>query len=60
MLYEGGLPAGLEWLARWLLENHAFTLELTLTCTPVLPDDVKILVFESIRELVFNVIKHAG
>ncbi len=61
ILYEGGLAAGLDWLARWMFDKHA----LTVTVKHVLPvvserEDIQILIFQSVRELLFNVTKHAG
>lgn len=58
-LHEGGLAAGLAWLARRMRERYAFQVELVTEGAPELPEDVKILVFESVRELLFNAFKHA-
>jgi PAS domain S-box-containing protein len=59
-LHETGLMAGLEWLSRWMFDKHGLKTELVLqTETPVLAEDVKLLLFESIRELLLNVVKHA-
>ncbi len=60
VLYEGGLPAGLEWLARWMRDKHDFHVDLSMDPITELPEDVKVLVFESVRELVFNAVKHAA
>lgn len=59
VLREGGLAAGLEWLVRWMQKTHAFSVELTIEDRPKLSDDVKVLVFESVRELLFNAFKHS-
>lgn len=59
-LFEHGLRAGLEWLCRWMAEKHAFTVELVMSENVELAQDVKILLFESIRELLFNAAKHSG
>jgi signal transduction histidine kinase len=60
ILHEGGLAVGLEWLARWMADKHGLSVELPLK-PEVSPttEDVKVLVFESVRELLFNVVKHA-
>ena len=59
-LHETGLMAGLEWLSRWMFDKHGLKIELVmLTETPVLAEDVKLLLFESIRELLLNVVKHS-
>lgn len=60
VLHTGGLAGGLEWLARRMHENHGMTVDLALEGRPELPEDVKILVFESVRELLFNAVKHSG
>jgi PAS domain S-box-containing protein len=60
-LHAGGLPAGLEWLAGWMTQKHGLKVDLAVDAD-VSPtaEDVKVLVFESVRELLFNVVKHAG
>jgi PAS domain S-box-containing protein len=59
ILHEGGLSEGLEWLIRWMREKHRFRVDLSLGAVAELREDVKMLVFESVRELLFNAIKHA-
>lgn len=60
ILQRGGLGAGLEWLSHWMADKHGFCVELNLAAEEApLADDVKVLVFESVRELLFNVVKHA-
>lgn len=61
LLHEFGLAAGLEWLAEWMHEKHglAVALDLDASANPV-SEDVRTLVFESVRELLFNAVKHAG
>lgn len=61
ILHEGGLGAGLAWLARWMKDRHG--LEVTPAIDPAVRterEDVRVLVFEAARELLFNVAKHAG
>ena len=60
ILQEAGLLAGLEWLSRWKYDKHGLKVQLTMQMdAPVLTEDVKVLLFESIRELLLNVVKHA-
>jgi CheY-like chemotaxis protein len=61
ILHEGGLAAGLEWLVRWVKDKHGLEVELEAdpAANPT-PEDVRVLVFQSVRELLFNVVKHAG
>jgi signal transduction histidine kinase len=60
VLYKNGLSAGLAWLAAWMKDKHAFNIDLRIETEPDLPEDVKILAFESVRELLFNSVKHSG
>jgi len=60
ILHEAGLTAGLEWLARRMKDTHGLFVELELEESGVLPEAPKILLFESVRELLFNVVKHAS
>lgn len=60
VLHEAGLGAGLQWLSRWMKEKHG--LEVILRTDPKASadrEDVRVLVFEAVRELLFNVVKHA-
>jgi two-component system CheB/CheR fusion protein len=60
ILHEAGLAAGLEWLARWMADKHGLKVELGVEKgLPEVAEDVKILLFESTRELLFNAAKHA-
>jgi signal transduction histidine kinase/ActR/RegA family two-component response regulator len=60
ILHEGGLDTGLEWLARWMADRHGLFVDLALEPEAApMPDDVKILLFEAVRELLFNSVKHA-
>jgi signal transduction histidine kinase len=60
ILQEGGLQAGLEWLMRWMRDKYALHVELVMgDGVPVLSPDLTALLFESLRELLFNTVKHA-
>jgi len=60
ILHEAGLNDGLEWLARRMTDKQGLFVELTLEePSPPLAEDVKILLFESVRELLFNAVKHS-
>jgi DNA-binding NarL/FixJ family response regulator/signal transduction histidine kinase len=61
VLHEGGLPACLEWLGRWMSNRHGLIVDLAIEDgLPPLAEDVKVLLFESVRELLFNTVKHAN
>ncbi|MEX0745974.1 MAG: GAF domain-containing protein [Phycisphaeraceae bacterium] len=61
ILHDAGLPASLEWLARWMHDKHNLNVTTHLDPTAELPDaDMRVFVFNAVRELLFNVVKHAG
>ena len=60
VLFESGLKAGLEWLARWMRDKHQLHVDLDVEYVADLPADMNVLLFESIRELLFNIVKHAA
>lgn len=61
VLYELGLPAALVWLGQWMHEQHGLAVEVEAA-----PDaepgseETAALLFQAVRELLFNVAKHAG
>jgi PAS domain S-box-containing protein len=60
ILHEGGLGAGLDWLARWMKEKHGLIVDLEVDQQVVTDrEDIKVLLFQSVRELLFNIVKHA-
>ena len=60
ILYEAGLGAALAWLGRWMQEKHGLAVEIVADAEaePV-SEEVRLLLFETVRELLFNVVKHA-
>lgn len=53
-----GLPMGLKWLAE-KLRRHNLAVKIEMNCSSVeLPEDQTVLLFQSVRELLFNVVKH--
>jgi PAS domain S-box-containing protein len=59
ILHEAGLNAGLQWLARRMTEKQGLFVELEMEEDIDLPPNIKVLMFESVRELLFNTVKHA-
>jgi PAS domain S-box-containing protein len=60
ILHQRGLAAGFEWLANWMDDRYRLRVDLELDPAGSLPgEDVRILLFESARELLFNAVKHA-
>ena len=61
VLHEHGLVAGLKWLGQWMNEKHGLVVRVDANASvEALEHDVKVLLFQSVRELLFNVIKHSG
>ena len=59
VLNEFGLPMALKWLAEQMqLRGLTVSLELETTNLP-LPEDQSVLLFQSVRELLMNILKHA-
>lgn len=59
MLYESGLAAALEWLANQAQDKHGLQVEVHATDEPE-DEDIRIFLFQCVRELLLNVVKHAG
>ena len=60
VLQQSGLPAALTWLANWTREKYK--LDIRHVVDPRADSarkDVRTLLFESVRELLFNAVKHA-
>ena len=61
VLNSGDLSASLEWLVRWMYENQGLDVKLQSEVPIVLErKDLAVLLFQSIREILLNVLKHAG
>ncbi len=61
VLYEDGLVPALRWLASDMLQRHRLAVEIDTDVRRLpLDEDLRALLFEGVRELLFNVVKHAG
>jgi len=60
VLHLGGLPAALPWLAKRAQEQYGVIVNVTADpeANPT-ASDARILLFEAVRELLFNAVKHA-
>jgi PAS domain S-box-containing protein len=60
VLHVGGLPAALTWLAKRMQEQYNVIVNVT-SDPEANPEasDLRILLFEGVRELLFNAVKHA-
>ena len=63
VLYEGSIASAMNWLARHMSERHGLKVHVQCSKTDALEglsEDRRVLLFQSVRELLFNVAKHAG
>jgi PAS domain S-box-containing protein len=61
ILRDEGLRQALEWLASQMQEQHSLRVELHANDPFIISNrDIHLLLFGSVRELLFNVVKHAG
>ena len=60
-LQTGNLLPALAWLTRWAGEKHQLTVHVDSpgASLPALPPDLAVLVYQSVRELLLNVVKYA-
>jgi PAS domain S-box-containing protein len=60
ILYELGLEAAVEWLTEHIQEQHGILSDFEDDRQPKpLEDDIRVLLFKVVRELLINVVKHA-
>ncbi len=62
VLRDHGLAASLEWLAEYMKEKHEHTVTVLVPDDQDfnLPENQRVLLFQSVRELLINSAKHAG
>jgi signal transduction histidine kinase/CheY-like chemotaxis protein len=59
ILYDAGLAAALEWLGRQTQQKHGLTVDVRADRqAEPLEEELRILLFQAVRELLFNVVKH--
>ncbi len=60
ILYELGFGPAIQWLLRQTRQQHGLSTEFTDDERPKpLDDDIRVLLFQAVRELLVNVVKHA-
>jgi len=61
ILYRSGLTAALRWMGRWYHERMGLdvTVEADAYADADLGDEIRVTLFRAVRELLFNVVKHA-
>jgi len=61
LLYEHGIVEAVSWSAAATRERHDLPVELQVTGNVVrLPQDIEITVYQAVKELINNVVKHAS
>ena len=61
ILQGEGLAEAVIWLAAQMKEQYGLDVDVhTNGVNPAFEEDVRVLVFQSVRELLFNVVKHSG
>ena len=60
VLYELGFEAAVEWFARQVRSQHGLKVDVQKDMLPIpMDDEIKVLLFRSVRELMLNIVKHA-
>jgi signal transduction histidine kinase len=59
VLYELGLGAALDWLAEDTSQKHGLKVEVSREGREIIPDQLRVMLWKSGRELLHNAIKHA-
>lgn len=61
VLYDAGLVAAIEWLAEHLQRQHGLRIDVQKGIPTIdLGEDQAVLLFQTVRELLLNIVKHAG
>jgi PAS domain S-box-containing protein len=61
VLHREGLIEAIHWLATQMAQQHGLTVSVQAVDAFTLPDeDLRVLLFQIVRELLFNIVKHAG
>lgn len=60
VLYQFGLGAALNWLGQWCQEKYGLVVRVTVDAEARVEDEeLQVALYQSVRELLFNVVKHA-
>lgn len=61
LLHQLGLPSALEWLAEQFESKYGLHVQVRCPVTlPELEEDMRVFLFKAVRELLINIVKHAG
>jgi len=59
ILYRSGLVAALRWLGRWYEDRFGLKVGVEAEEEAAIDEEARVTLFRSVRELLFNVVKHA-
>jgi PAS domain S-box-containing protein len=60
ILYELGFESAVEWFAKHVRSQHGIMVDVQKDIAPIpMDDEIKVLLFRSVRELMINIVKHA-
>jgi PAS domain S-box-containing protein len=60
ILYDLGFEAAVEWLAELIQEQHGIAIKVQADRSPkMMNDEIRVLLFQTVRELLINVARHA-
>ncbi len=61
ILYDVGLAQAMDWLGRWMQERHGLQVKAAIDpAAEPAEEDLRVMLFHATRELLLNVVKHAG
>ncbi len=60
LLHEKGLVPALNWLVRWMQDAHGLNVDARIKQEPNLSEQIAVFFYQATRELLFNIVKHAG
>ncbi len=60
VLHQCGLAAALNWLRQWFFEKYGLNVEVHAEEGIDPGEEVGVTLFQSVRELLFNIVKHSG
>ncbi len=60
ILHRSGLAAALQWLGRWYEERFGLKVAVDTEADVELGEELRVTIFRGVRELLFNVVKHAN
>jgi PAS domain S-box-containing protein len=60
VLYELGFEAAVEWFAKQVRAQHGIQIDVQKDNNPIpMDDEIRVLLFKAVRELMINIVKHA-